>query len=556
MADAHRVQDLLDQAVRAHPAAIAVRDRHGAWDYTALDRAAHRAAAWLRGRGVAPGDRVAVRLGNVREFVALLFGTLRAGAVFVPVNPAMKEFHVRSVLADCAPRIALTASGEEHTVAPYADCPVHPVTDLALHGPEAEVPAPEAEVPAPEAEVPAPEAEVPAPAGAVPAPAGAVPAPAGAVPAPAGEAPAPAGEAPGDADDLALLIYTSGSTSRPKAVMSPHRATVFAARAIASRLGYRADDVVLTAIPLAFDYGLYQIFLSALAGAELVLTDADAHTGLMATLHQHGVTVMPLVPSLAEMLVRLAARDRRGPAALRLVTNTGADLTPPLIAAVRGAFPSARVVPMFGITECKRVTILEPDGDLARPRSVGRPLPGTEVLILDERGRPQPPGAAGEIVVRGPHVMAGYWRAPELSAQRFRTDPATGDRVLHTGDYGHLDEDGHLYFHGRRDDMFKRRGVRMSALEIEAAALDIPGVSGAAVLPPGEGRELTLFAVSALEPKEIIARLGERLEAAKVPPHCRLLDRLPLTANGKTDKNALASLLERAVQGEQLTVAA
>ncbi|KOG87815.1 peptide synthetase, partial [Streptomyces varsoviensis] len=271
--------------------------------------------------------------------------------------------------------------------------------------------------------------------------------------------------------------------------------------------------VVLTAIPLAFDYGLYQIFLSALAGAELVLTDADAHTGLMATLHRHGVTVMPLVPSLAEMLVRLAARDRRGPAALRLVTNTGADLTPPLIAAVRGAFPSARVVPMFGITECKRVTILEPDGDLARPRSVGRPLPGTEVLILDERGRPQPPGAAGEIVVRGPHVMAGYWRAPELSAQRFRTDPATGERVLHTGDYGHLDEDGHLYFHGRRDDMFKRRGVRMSALEIEAAALDIPGVRGAAVLPPGEGRELTLFAVSALEPKEIIARLGERLEA-------------------------------------------
>ncbi|WP_234018880.1 MULTISPECIES: AMP-binding protein [unclassified Streptomyces] len=509
MAKPHRVQDLLDEAALAHPDSPAVRDRHGAWDYTALDRAAHRAASWLRAQGVGPGDRVAVRLGNVREFVALLFGTLRAGAVLVPVNPAMKDFHLSSVLADCEPRLALTAPGEEDVLARYTDCPVRPVTDLALdeEGPLAPEFAPEEPVAV-------------------------------------------------GSDDLALLIYTSGSTSRPKAVMSPHGTTVFAARAIASRLGYRADDVVLTAIPLSFDYGLYQIFLAALAGAELVLTDADAHTGLMATLHEHGVTVVPLVPSLAEMLVRLAARDRRGPTALRLVTNTGAALTPPLIATLRTAFPAVKVVPMFGITECKRVTILEPDGDLERPFSVGRPLPGTEVLILDEHGTPLPPGTAGEIVVRGEHVMAGYWRAPELTAERFRTDPVTGRKVLHTGDYGHLDEDGHLYFHGRRDDMFKRRGVRMSALEIEAAALDIPGVRGAAVLPPDDGRELTLFAVGALEPKEITARLGERLEAAKVPPRCLTVDSLPLTANGKTDKKALAALLESPARAGELTVAA
>lgn len=508
MAQPQRVQDLLTEAASAHPDSPAVRDRHGVWDYTTLDHAAHRAAAWLRDRGVRPGDRVAVRLGNVREFVALLFGAARAGAVFVPVNPAMKDFHLRTVLADSEPSLALTAAGEEGVLAPIAGCPVHAVTDVPL------------------ADGPCPKTEDAAP----------------------------------DPDDLALLIYTSGSTSSPKAVMSPHRTTVFAARAIAARLGYRSDDVVLTTIPLSFDYGLYQIFLAALAGAELVLTDADSHAGLMATIRRHGVTVLPLVPSLAEMLVRLASRDRHrgaGPATvLRLVTNTGAALTPPLIAALRGVFPAVKVVPMFGITECKRVTILEPDGDLKRPFSVGRALPGTEVLVLDEQGRRQPPGVVGEIVVRGPHVMAGYWRAPELTAERFRRDPETGETTLHTGDFGHLDEDGHLYFHGRRDDMFKRRGVRMSALEIEAAALDIPGVSAAAVLPPADGHELTLFAVGGLSPKEIVARLGERLEAAKVPPHCIVLDSLPLTANGKTDKKQLSALADIPAERHQLAMTA
>jgi acyl-CoA synthetase (AMP-forming)/AMP-acid ligase II len=259
----------------------------------------------------------------------------------------------------------------------------------------------------------------------------------------------------------------------------------------------------------------------------------------LGALHEYGVTVVPLVPSLGEMLLTLARRDRREPPPVRLFTNTGAALTAPVIARLRESFPTAQVSPMFGTTECKRITVLEPDGDLEKPGSVGRALDGTEVLVLDDEGRPLPPGTVGEIAVRGPHMMRGYWRAPEQTALRFRPDPVTGEVTLHTGDYGHLDADGHLYFEGRRDDLFKRKGVRMGTLEIETAALDIPGVAAAAALAPADGHDLTLHAVTDLTPDAVLAQLAERLEAAKVPAACHVLDALPLTPNGKTDKQRL-----------------
>ncbi|GAA3343087.1 class I adenylate-forming enzyme family protein [Amorphoplanes nipponensis] len=490
------VDDLLREAVARRPHARAVSDATGGWTYAELDAAARTGAAWLAAHGIGPGDRVVCRAGNVREFVALLFATLRHGAIFVPINPGMRRYHLRSVLADADPRLVVTGDDDAVTVREVTDRPVVGLGTLraALSGPSLP---------------------------------------------PAG----PAGPAP-NGDATALLIYTSGSTAAPKAVVSPHGTVVFAARAIADRLRYRADDVVLCALPLAFDYGLYQVFLSVLAGAHLVLGEPAAHVRLISTIREHGVTVVPVVPSLAEMLVRLAARHSSVPA-VRLFTNTGAALTAPMIAALRQRFPGAGIVAMFGITECKRVTIAECDGDRGRPGSVGTALDGTQVLILDDAGHPLPPGECGEIAVRGPHVMAGYWRAPQLSAQRFRRDPDTGTVTLHTGDYGRLDADGHLYFEGRRDDIFKRRGLRVSAVEIEAAACDVPGVRAAAVLPPTGRRDVALFAVTELAPADVLRALAERIEDGKLPPACHVLPQLPLTANGKTDKRRLAELLDQ-----------
>ncbi|WP_433170048.1 class I adenylate-forming enzyme family protein [Actinoallomurus sp. CA-150999] len=480
------IHDLPAAAPAAHPDRPAVTDRTGTWTYAELDARARAFATWLDRHGVRAGDRVLARAGNVREFVAMLYGTVRHGAIFVPVNPATKPFHLTAITTDAGPALAvdegdaLPRTGRTHA--------------LSTIWPQIERLAAE---------------------------------------------PAHPGRPPVEPDDLGLLMYTSGSTSAPKAVMSPHRAVVFATGAIASRLRYRADDVVLTAVPLSFDYGLYQIFLAALAGAELVLSGPQDHTRLIGLLREHRVTVVPVVPSLGEMLLRLRRRDRDTPPPVRLFTSTGAALTTPVIDGLRAAFPGARVAPMYGITECKRVTILEPDGDLARPGSVGRPLPGTQVRIVGDDGARLPAGEVGEITVAGPHVMAGYWQALELTAQRFRTDPVSGEVTLHTGDYGRVDADGHLYFEGRRDDLFKRRGVRTSVREIEAAALDVPGVREAAVLPPDGSRDLTVFAVTELSPAQVLRAMEDRLESAKVPAACHVVDSLPLTPNGKIDKRVL-----------------
>ncbi|MFI0822573.1 class I adenylate-forming enzyme family protein [Streptomyces sp. NPDC021098] len=484
----------LGEAATVHPSAPAVRDRYGVWTYSELDAAADSFARILDGYGIRPGDRVMVRVGSIREFAALLFGTWRRGAVLVPINPAMKSFHLQPVLADSAPAliVAETAEREEADGQRWpAGAPVVVCSELDLTGPADPGGRTQAEVPA---------------------------------------------------DRLALLIYTSGSTAAPKAVACPHAQVAFAARAVAQRLNYRSDDVVLTAVPLSFDYGLYQILLSALAGAELLLSGPESRARLLGFARDHGATVVPLVPSLGELLVRLASRDPR-PTRIRLFTNTGAALSTSLITSLRDTFPGAAVVPMYGTAECKRITALEPDGDLARPASVGRALPGTEVLVVDEDGRRLSPFEIGEIAVRGPHVMAGYWRAPEATALRFRPSPEENRVTLHTGDYGWLDEDGYLYFQGRRDDLFKRRGSRMSTVEIETAVLDIDGVRESALLAPEDDRDMVLFVVGELTAEQVLVRLADRLEAAKVPDLCRVLPALPLIANGQTDSKALRALV-------------
>ncbi|GAA4982832.1 AMP-binding protein [Pseudonocardia tropica] len=488
------VTDLLDDAVRRCAGAPAVRDAGGGWTWGELDDAAAAVAARLVGLGVVPGDRVALRSRNRREAAAVLFGVLRTGASLVPASPHLTAAGLAGVLADARPAVLVTDEPGDLRAAGPAGAAVLPVDGIA-----------------------------------------------DAVTGPTVAARGSGGPGP---DDVAFLIYTSGSTSAPKGVVSPHRAVCFAARAIAARLGYRRDDVVLVGSPMSFDYGLYQLLLGALAGAETVLADADDPIGMLRVLRATRATVLPVVPSTGRMLATLARRGAP-PEHVRMFTSTGAALTAADTAALRAAFPRASVVAMYGITECKRVTIADPDADLQRPGSVGRPLPGTTVQILDDDGEPVGPGTVGEIAAVGPHVMSGYRGAPDLSAQRFDRDPRSGAPRLRTGDYGLLDAEGHLWFHGRRDDQFKRRGVRMSLIEIEAAAAAVEGVRAAAALPPDAGRDLELVAVTDLSADAVLAGVAALLEPAKVPVTCHVVSELPLTPNGKTDRTALQDLTAR-----------
>jgi acyl-CoA synthetase (AMP-forming)/AMP-acid ligase II len=486
--------DLLDAAAERFPDAPALTAGGDTVSYAELADQSRRVAGWLADRGVRRRDRVVLLVRDHGLQVPVLYGCARLGAVFVLLHDEVTDTTVRHVLDDTDPALLLTDRPTAAAAAGGHGLPVV-TTRTVRDGIRATAPV---------------------------------------------DPPRPLSV------DPVCLIYTSGSTGVPNAVVSTHGQVVFAARAIQSQLRYRHEDVVFSPLPLSFDYGLYQLFLAALGGAHVQLGSIhDASPGLVRRLRETEATIMPALPSLAAILARLLERYG-GTVGLRLITNTGADMPAATVTRLRRLLPSLRIQLMFGLTECKRVSIMPPDGDLDRPGSCGRPLPGTEVVVVDGAGVPLPPRQVGEIVVRGAHVMSGYWRRPELTARRFqRSDNLVLE--LRSGDYGYLDDDGFLYFVGRRDDIYKSRGFRVSATEVEAAALRVPGVSAAAVLAPTADRpEPMLFAVADLDRNEFRKLLREQIEHYKVPRHCELVDALPLSPNGKTDKKALAARVDAA----------
>jgi acyl-CoA synthetase (AMP-forming)/AMP-acid ligase II len=480
--------ELLDAAARLHPGRPAVSDAAGCDTYAEMLHRSRRAAHWLSINGIRHGDRVALRLHGGRDFTALLYGALRLGAIVVPVNPRIGPFQERWLLSDAEPRLVVAESVDVPRVEALTSVPIRTVTAASAHRSDADG-------------YPRPGQQV------LPS-------------------------------DIALLMYTSGSTAMPRAVMCPHERVRFVVAAIAARLSYTYRDIVFCRIPVSFDYGLYQMFLCAAAAASLVfrpdLPDAMALRAIRAA----RATVVPIVPTLASILMRLAERNRAPALSVRLLTNTGATLTAAHAAGLLRVFPHAAILRMYGMTECKRITIADLDDDARHPDSVGRALDGTEVLVVDDDGALVATGVVGEVWVRGPHVMDGYWRAAEATRGRF-ADLATGSPTLRTGDYGHLDEEGRLTFVGRRDDIFKRNGVRMSTQEIEAAVLDIPGVRAAAALPPEPGGDLVVWAAADLPGSEVLAGIAGRLEPVKVPDRCVVVPELPTTINGKIDTGEL-----------------
>ncbi|TDQ04409.1 acyl-CoA synthetase (AMP-forming)/AMP-acid ligase II [Labedaea rhizosphaerae] len=492
------VHSLLDEAVAEAPDAVAVRDSVTAVTYRELAEASEAFAVWLDARGLRRGDRLVVQLPSRIELVALVHGCSRRGVILVPLNPAMKEFHIKSVLGNAEPAMVLTTGPALDVFSGLTDVPVHDMAEvwsLVQNLVGQRIPAP---------------AEL-------------------------------------SVDDVAFLIYTSGSTAAPKAVICPHAQVSFASRSLQADLGYGPEDVVFCRFPLSWDYGLYKILLTALGRSEIVLAGEESDLVLLRRMRETGATIVPIVPSLAAMIAALAKRDSADLPPVRMFSNTGAALPEATIDALREAFPKAQVVRQFGQTECKRISIVPPQEDGLRPNSVGRPLQGTEVAILDPDGNEVPVGEVGEITVTGPHVMPGYWRNPEVTAKTFRQDRLGGNGLrLHTGDYGSVDADGYLYFEGRRDDMFKRKGIRISTVEIEAAAADIPGVRGACAVPPNGPRDLAIFAETELAPHDVIKELAKRLEPAKVPSICKVVDVMPLSLHGKNARKELAAMLDGA----------
>ncbi|WP_084800618.1 class I adenylate-forming enzyme family protein [Promicromonospora kroppenstedtii] len=348
---------------------------------------------------------------------------------------------------------------------------------------------------------------------------------------------------------LALLMYTSGSTGIPRGVMLAREQIEFCLEMINERLRYSHGDHVLSPIRLSFDYGLYQMLLSLSVRATLFLCNPSGEFGwFQRAVEWSSATVLALTPSLARL-----ATVKSNPLAmsnvLRLVTLTGEPVDRSVLERIASLAPNAGIVTMYGITECKRVSISEPNEWKVSATSSGTPLRDTEVVIRDGSGRTVSPGTVGRIHVRGPHLAVGYWRDPISTSLKFPT--IDGVRELDTEDLGMLDLDGRIHVVGRLGDGYKERGHRVSVAEIEVAARSCAGVEAAVCVPPHEAGRSTLFAVCGddVSRATLIEHMASFLGTERLPQRFVRLAAIPLTSNGKPDRATLRALARDDVSG-------
>ncbi len=328
--------------------------------------------------------------------------------------------------------------------------------------------------------------------------------------------------------------------------MHTHLSLSTATRSIAEYLEDSAADVVLSVLPLSFGYGLTQLLPTFLVGGTLVLERSFTFPQVtLQRLAGEKCTGFAMVPTIATILLQndLSKFDL---SSLRYLTNAGAGIAPELLKELRRRLPRVRIFPMYGQTECIRVTFLPPEEVDRIPTSVGKGMPRQEIWIVDERGRRLPPGKTGELVVRGDHLMKGYWKLEEATRERLRPGPTPGERVLHTGDLFRVDEDGWYYFVSRKDDIIKTRGEKVSPKEVENALYALDGVLAAAVVGVPDdllGQIVKAFVVlkpdSKLDEKTVLRHCMGLLEDFAVPRSVEFLAELPQTANAKIDRRVL-----------------
>ncbi|HUQ75449.1 MAG TPA: AMP-binding protein [Burkholderiales bacterium] len=491
-----RVESFLLESARRFPGKTALVAGGTRLTYAELGAAATRFAAELRRQGVVRGDRVVIYLQNSPEAVISVFGTLLAGGVFSVVNPSTKADKLAYILNNCTAKALVTEPRLAETAR-------------------------------------AARAEAPAVAALLTTPF--------AFP----DAPAP--RAAGIDLDVAMIVYTSGSTGFPKGVTMTHANIVAAATSITTYLESSPDDIVLSVLPLAFDYGLYQALMCAKVGATLILEKSFAFPQvILDKLKAERVTGFPLVPTMAALLLQMKQLEPGMFSTLRYITNTAAALPKAHIQRLRELFPSARVFSMYGLTECKRCTYLPPEELDRRPESVGIAIPGTEAYVVDELGQRVGPGVTGELVIRGAHVMKGYWCDDAATARALKTGPYPWEKVLYTGDLFRMDEEGFLYFVSRKDDIIKTRGEKVSPKEVENVLYELAGVREVCVIGVpdpilGQALKAIVAADEGVTDRDIIRHCRERLEDFMVPSVVEFRSQLPKSENGKIARKELVA---------------
>jgi acyl-CoA ligase (AMP-forming) (exosortase A-associated) len=529
--EATLLHQLIARSATRTPAAPALTVGPASLSYQALQIEVTRFSAGLMALGLQRGERVAIYLEKRFEAVVASFGAPAAGAVFVPLNPLLKPEQVAFILQDCNVRVLVTSPERLSLMAPVlGDC--HDLRDVVVT--DSNGGANDA------ASVVAPPTHLAFTSWAALL-----------------SSPARVGHRVIDTDMVAIL-YTSGSTGRPKGVVLSHRNMVAGAKSVASYIENRASDTVLAALPLSFDAGFSQLTTAFHVGARVVLLNYLMPRDVLKAMVREKVTGLTAVPPLYIQLAQLDWPAELGEH-LRYFANTGGRMPRETLALLRKRVPKARPFLMYGLTEAFRSTYLPPSEVDRRPDSIGKAIPNAEILVLREDGSPCAAGEPGELVHRGALVGLGYWNDPEKTAERYRLLPpgAPGGQpglqlpeyVVFSGDTVRQDDEGYLYFIGRRDEMIKTSGYRVSPTEIEEIlyATRLVGECVAfGVDHPVLGQAIQVIAAhadstGAIDLNALISECRSRMPAYMVPAGIDVrAGPLPRNPNGKIDRKLLA----------------
>jgi acyl-CoA ligase (AMP-forming) (exosortase A-associated) len=494
---------------------------HGAERLTYRDLAdrVEALAAALRDAGIQRGDRVGIYVEASVPQVIAIFAVSRAGGVFVPINSELFPDQVSHIIRDCGMK-ALITSGSRTADLAAALASISTLEFVVAVG-------------------------TALPAGLQ-------------KPVYSYEGLLQAEPDPGRPDaaiskDLAAILYTSGSTGKPKGVMLSHANVMAGATIVSTYLDITEQERILAALPFSFDAGLNQLTTAIQQGGTIVLIKFMFGREVVQKLIEEKITGLAGVPTLWSLLAQPnSGLHKHTLTGLRYITNTGGAMPQAVLKVLRQLLPSTKVFLMYGLTEAFRSTYLPPEELDRRPTSMGKAIPDTEILVINEHGQECKAGEIGELVHRGPTVSMGYWGNPEATAKVLRCNPLApaqlGDqeRVCYSGDLVKKDEDGFLYYVGRRDTMIKCSGHRISPTEVEEVLFQSGQVRQAAVIGvPDEvmGQAIKAFVVardgSPLEVPRLLEYCGERVPRYMVPRRVDVLDELPKTTSGKVDYPAL-----------------
>jgi len=482
------------------------------------DRVA-RLAAGLQEAGLRRGDRIGIYLEASVAQVLSIFAVSQAGGVFVPINAQLFPEQVAHIAKDCGMKGLITRPARLSDLAGLL--PQTPSLDFAVLAGKEEGP-PQAPITLHRFEDlcqsdPQERPEQPI------------------------------------SKDLAAILYTSGSTGKPKGVMLSHANVIAGSSIVSTYLEITSAERILAALPFSFDAGMNQLMTAFHQGGTIVLINFVFARDVVQMLLKERITGLAGVPTLWSLLAQPNSSLRKQPLPdLRYITNTGGAMPQAVLALLRSALPTTKVFLMYGLTEAFRSTYLPPSEVDRRPTSMGKAIPDTEILVINDSGQRCKPGEVGELVHRGPTVSMGYWGRPEDTNKALRPNPLLppelGDceRVCYSGDLVKTDEDGFLYFVGRRDTMIKSSGFRISPTEVEEVLFQSGQLRQAAVIGiPDDalGQSIKAFVVArdggTVSTDSLLSWCGEKMPRYMVPKAVEVLEELPKTTSGKVDYPSL-----------------